>query len=101
VGDALVSDASRRYRAPRSGSFQGTGIEIEAGKRRESRLVRARSFTDRAKLVYAKRAASGRANQSVRQRTFYAHEYMTTAPFVVDPGDYGRILFDAPRANVG
>jgi hypothetical protein len=41
------------------------------------------------------------ANQSVRQRALCAHEYITTAPFVFDPGDYGRILFGRPRASVG
>ena len=42
-----------------------------------------------------------RHGKEVPQRAFCAHEYMTTAPFVVDSGDYGRILFDGPRASVG
>jgi hypothetical protein len=36
-----------------------------------------------------------------RQRAFRAYEYVTTAPFVFNPGDYGRILFGGPRASVG
>ena len=82
-------------------SFWGPGSKLKQGSVGSRDCCEPRSFTDRAKLVYAKHAASDRANQSVRQRAFRAHEYITTAPFVVDPGDYGRIVFDGPRASVG